>query len=872
MQPVSDLMSDPMLFSAPAHEGYKVLGGIVLYQKLGQGGMGAVYRGRHLRLGVDVAIKVMARQPNLPPEQAEDRVRRFLREAQVAAMIDHPGLVRVIDVNSEGDLYFLVMDYVDGESAGDRIKRKGRLGEEEALGICLGAAEGLAEAHRKRVVHRDIKPDNIMISKEGRVKVTDLGLAKAHSDDDDPNVPSSFTQTQSGMGTPYYMPPEQFRSARDVGPQADVWSLGVTLYQLLADELPWTDTSVFEMAAKIKSDPLPDPKSKVPTLSDGVCAIIKKAVEKSPADRYADCGEMAIALRGHLTTAQNSVDAFLADAEAGSTKKVEIGMPPPESGTLTIIGRSVLDIRPTDFVDADEHSISRWMVWGIPAIAAAVVFAIVMAVWAATSGSSGAEPAVAVSPRPEAEAIERMRKDLELASAAVDDTRLDDAEYRLRMMKTRPGTGMADPEVARLVDELEHRIAAEHSKEEDARKATEKKHADLLQQARAAQDAGRPKEALDLLQQAKAISDMPPLDEQIAVLQRAVSAEELIQLGKDFQKAHMLDKAADAFERAARDAKGDDRAKAILLLAEARKHTQLMELLETARKYADAKKWPEAWEVLDEARSLGIEDPELPQLLRDVAAELAPPKRSTGPLGIDLVLIEGGFFEMGSDNGRKDARPKHTVSIDPFYIARLETTSGQFNAFKRKAQVPSAGKHPAVGLAWQEAVEFCEYVSSLDAQRQRYRLPTEAEWEFAARGTSGRTYPWGDAAPTALHANLLGRDDGHDAAAPVGSFPGDATPEGVLDLTGNVAEWCSDWYGAYDPEERSNPRGPASGEYRVVRGSAFAYDLSKWSRADMRSAALPEKHADTLGFRVVRELSAGEVQFLKFSEGARDGE
>lgn len=236
--PEANLSDDPLLRDAPEREGYKVLGGVVLYQKLGVGGMGAVYRGRHLRLNIDVAVKIMVPPPNLTLGQADEFVRRFLREAQVAAMINHTNLVRVIDVSSESGLYFLIMDYVEGESAGERLKRRGKLSEEEAIEVALGAADGLGEAHRRSIVHRDVKPDNILIDKEGRIHVADLGLAKACSTEGDTDLPS-LTQTRGMMGTPEYMPPEQFVSAKDVTPAADVWSLGTTLFKLLTDDLPW---------------------------------------------------------------------------------------------------------------------------------------------------------------------------------------------------------------------------------------------------------------------------------------------------------------------------------------------------------------------------------------------------------------------------------------------------------------------------------------------------------------------------------------------------------------------------------------------------------------------------------------------------------
>jgi len=305
--------------------------------------MGAVYKGRHLRLDIDVALKVMSLPTGLPLEETDNFVKRFLREAKTAATINHTNLVRVMDVNAEHGIYYLVMDYVAGESAGERLKRKGRLAEEEeAVEVCLGAAEGLAAAHRRGIVHRDVKPDNIMIDRDGCVRVTDLGLAKAFSAEGATDRPSMLTQTQTAMGTPYYMSPEQFVSTRTVGPPADVWSLGIMLYELLTAGVPWTDSSAYAVAIKVTNEPLPDVKQVHPGLSDGTRAIIEKALCKDAAERYADCGEMAKVLRVHFNAISGAGTSFLPDAEAGMTRMAVMTVTPPHSNTMTLIEGAVL--------------------------------------------------------------------------------------------------------------------------------------------------------------------------------------------------------------------------------------------------------------------------------------------------------------------------------------------------------------------------------------------------------------------------------------------------------------------------------------------------------------------------------------------------
>jgi serine/threonine protein kinase len=192
-----DLLNDPLLRSAPVVEGFKVLDPAVLYAKVGSGGMGAVYRGRHFTLDLDVAVKCL--KPSLVDEDP-DFVKRFEREARLAASIAHQNVVRVMDVQQRNGVHYLVMEFVRGETAAERVKRKGPLSEREALAILLGATAGLAETHARGIVHRDIKPDNVLVSLEGRVELADLGLARSSGAVDGRSM--SMPQSRI-MGTPH---------------------------------------------------------------------------------------------------------------------------------------------------------------------------------------------------------------------------------------------------------------------------------------------------------------------------------------------------------------------------------------------------------------------------------------------------------------------------------------------------------------------------------------------------------------------------------------------------------------------------------------------------------------------------------------------
>lgn len=159
---------------------------------------------------------------------------------------------------------------------------------------------GLAEAHRQGIVHRDVKPENVLIER-GRVRLTDLGLAKAYTTETESGDGlSELTGPQDIVGTASYMSPEQFASSSTVGPPADVWSLAVTLYELLTAKCPWTDSSLFQLAHKIMHTPPPDPSELREGISTGICAIIGKALLKEPEKRFPDCNAMAEALRVHL--------------------------------------------------------------------------------------------------------------------------------------------------------------------------------------------------------------------------------------------------------------------------------------------------------------------------------------------------------------------------------------------------------------------------------------------------------------------------------------------------------------------------------------------------------------------------------------------
>lgn len=320
VKPDYNLIHDEVLLSAPriTLNGYQVpvLGGIHLLSKIGQGGMGAVYYGIHPRLDQEVAVKVLLQTA----QQIPAAVQRFIREARLAFSVRSPHLISVIDVNEENGLFYLVMEYVYGQSATwiltDYALCFGKsVPEEVALSICIGAATGLEAAHLKNVIHRDVKPDNILVpyleqpssSRTGRMKLDykaakllDLGLARKEL------RTKEASRTTLCMGTRGYMAPEQMEDASQVGKPADVFGLGATLYTLLGGEPPRRDPSQkHALIAHTKLVPFQSIKKLNPSVSDSLASLLDRCLSLKPENRPAD----ATALLAELSAVRQSFEA-----------------------------------------------------------------------------------------------------------------------------------------------------------------------------------------------------------------------------------------------------------------------------------------------------------------------------------------------------------------------------------------------------------------------------------------------------------------------------------------------------------------------------------------------------------------------------------
>ena len=281
-------MSEATTGSPGALTGTVLSGRYRLESKLGSGGMSTVYLARDETLERWVAAKVLHREISDQPDQIE----RFRREARAVAQVSHPNVVAVIDAGEDGGRPYIVFEYVDGETLKQRIDRLGRLPLDEAAAYSIEVGRGLAAAHARRLVHRDVKPQNVLIDSEGRAKVTDFGIARELEQD-------GLTKTGRVLGTTDYVAPEQ-AMGKGVDARSDIYSLGILLYEMLVGEVPFQADNLVGVAMKHVNERMPDVQKERKDVSSALAAVIERATEKKPDKRYPDMNAMLADLENAL--------------------------------------------------------------------------------------------------------------------------------------------------------------------------------------------------------------------------------------------------------------------------------------------------------------------------------------------------------------------------------------------------------------------------------------------------------------------------------------------------------------------------------------------------------------------------------------------
>lgn len=311
---------------------YEILG------RIGSGGMADVYKGKDHKLNRYVAIKV------LKSDYRKDEVfiKKFLSEAQAAAGLMHPNVVNVYDVGQDRGLYYMVMELVEGITLKDYIEKKGRLSAKETISISIQMVTGLQAAHNQHIIHRDIKPQNIIISKDGKVKVTDFGIARATT--------ATQTISTSVMGSVHYTSPEQARGGV-VDQKSDIYSIGITMYEMITGHVPFDGDSTVSVALKHLQEEIKSPAEEVPDIPYSLECIIMKCTQKNPGLRYPDCAALLLDLKRSLVDPEG--DFVVLGAAGGDTDRTMV-MSTAELEQVQGRGRGYADDDYDDYDDDDE--------------------------------------------------------------------------------------------------------------------------------------------------------------------------------------------------------------------------------------------------------------------------------------------------------------------------------------------------------------------------------------------------------------------------------------------------------------------------------------------------------------------------------------
>ena len=373
----------------------QILGGRYrLTELLGSGGMATIYRATDTGLGRDVALKLLRPEYMRDPDFSS----RFRQEAQAAASLSHPNVVTVYDYGEDPSGPFIVMELVDGEDLSAILRRSGALPPRKAARIGAGVARALAAAHARGLVHRDIKPGNVLIGADGQVKVADFGIARAIAE-------AQVTLPGTTLGSVHYFSPEQARGEPATA-SSDIYSLGIILYEMLTGSRPWEGDSSASVALARLSGPIPDPMMVRPSVPSGLAAITRKALALEPRDRWVSAAVMADALDATLAPAGGAAAAgavagatvvsatarpnpggipYAPDAYVGADGGAAAGSPPSSGAGTGGAGTARAGTGPDD-----DHGETSPMVWVAGIVAIGLLAAIAFFVFQLASGGSKA--------------------------------------------------------------------------------------------------------------------------------------------------------------------------------------------------------------------------------------------------------------------------------------------------------------------------------------------------------------------------------------------------------------------------------------------------------------------------------------------------
>ena len=700
---------------------------------LGQGGMSTVYRGTDPNLQRTVAIKLIHPHLSSDPEF----VRRFEQEAAVVAQLRHPNIIQVFDFAHEGDVYYMVLEYLAGETLQARLKTLQAAGQRQPLAetvrIMALICDAVAYAHQHGLIHRDLKPANVMLDPEGQPVLMDFGVAKMLG-------AQQHTATGAIVGTVVYMSPEQVRGERP-DERADLYSLGIILYEMTTGHPPFEGDSAMTVMLKHLNEPVPDIRKITSGVPDELVAVIEKALAKDPAHRFQTATEMGVALRAIEETLQKRPAREQTEAERLAAQKAEEERLAREQ--------------------AEQERLAHEK--------------------AEAERQAKAEANRLAAQKAEAERLAREKAEADRKAKAEADRLAAQKAEAERLAREK-----AEQErLAREKAEADHKAKAEAD-----RLAAQKAEAERVARAKAEQE-----------RLARMKADADRLAAQKAEAERAARA-------KAEQEQRVRERAGEQPTTPA------ERQSVVTPTA----HPTNLRML-----------WLVGVVVIVLIAVVGVG-------LLVVGRQFG---QSTLPSAEGMANIPGGDYTVGVASGAQGENyaPQQQVTLTTFWIDKFEVTNALYRECVKagrctEAHIPDLpkqpgyrddatyDKYPVIGVTWDQAKAYCRWANK--------RLPREAEWEVAARGTDGQLYPWGND-PVSLPG---------DGTYPVGSATENVSPFGVYDMAGNVWEWVDEPY----VQVTAGDRVMRGGSYDFTRD--MAYRLvgdpnvpSMYGTAGMRCAA-----------------------------------